>query len=36
MEAGYERDSGAYLLAAMFNERIYSRSELQRAMGGSW
>jgi hypothetical protein len=30
MEAGYERDSGAYLLAAMFNERIYSRSELQK------
>jgi hypothetical protein len=30
MEAGYERDSGAYLLAAIFNERIYSRSELRK------
>jgi hypothetical protein len=30
MVAGYKRDGGVYLLAAMFNERVYSRWELRK------
>lgn len=30
MGAGYKRDKGAYLLAALFNERIYSQPELKQ------
>jgi hypothetical protein len=30
MKAGYKRDGDAYLLAVIFNERIYSHSELRK------
>jgi hypothetical protein len=30
MEAGYERDGSVYLLAAIFNKRIYSYSDLRK------
>jgi hypothetical protein len=30
MEAGYKRDGGVYLLAATFNERVYSHWELRK------
>jgi hypothetical protein len=30
MEAGYKRDSGVYVLAAIFNERIYALSALRK------
>jgi hypothetical protein len=32
MEAGYERDGGVYLLGAIFNEHIYSHSDLRKLL----
>jgi hypothetical protein len=32
METGYERDGGVYLLGAIFNEHIYSHSDLRKLL----